>query len=452
MKFFVTISLIFCSSYLYSQQYTPLGDGLHGNSSNQLGITSMCEFNGKLVASGYFTKSDNLTLQNIAVWDGVNWTDVGCPSGIVSPAEAMCVYNGELYIGGILDVCEIDTNIGATKTYIAKWDGMSWSQVGLKAGDDCKLINCMIVYKNELYIGGSFTKIGGVSAKNIAKWNGQSWSNLGSGVYGGLFGVLTMDIFNGELYVGGDFKYANGIATGYIAKWNGSNWDSLITSPNSIVKSLKVDSANNKIYVSGNFTKTGGLTSYGVASWDGNLWESLAPIDTMNYVMDLEIYNNMLYAISYDKTITNTGDTLIFFYRYNIRNSKWEKIINDFDNTPSVLLKHEDKLIIGGYYSLPYKSILCYKDLKSGIFIDSFSDEIIFFPNPTSKKLNIRAKQVVTNIKLFDEGGRQLFSKDLNSKVNSISMMEYPIGIYFIEITLKNQKKIVSKIVKRDEM
>ena len=32
----------------------------------------------------------------------------------------------------------------------------------------------------DVYIGGSFTSVGGVSAINIAKWDGTNWSGLGT--------------------------------------------------------------------------------------------------------------------------------------------------------------------------------------------------------------------------------------------------------------------------------
>ena len=80
-----------------------------------------------------------------------------------------------------------------------------------------------------LYIGGSFTTVGGVFADNVAKWKGTSWSALGAGVSGsvGRIGgpfVSALAVSGTNLYVGGGFTNAGGVPVSSIAQWNGSAW------------------------------------------------------------------------------------------------------------------------------------------------------------------------------------------------------------------------------------
>ena len=68
-----------------------------------------------------------------------------------------------------------------------------------------------------LYVGGGFSTIGGMSATNLAKWNGTTWSAFGTGTDNGV-NAITLDS-SGNLYVGGYFNTAGDLVRPYIAKW-----------------------------------------------------------------------------------------------------------------------------------------------------------------------------------------------------------------------------------------
>ena len=70
-----------------------------------------------------------------------------------------------------------------------------------------------------LYIGGLFTTVGTVKAKNIAKWNGSTWSALGSGL-DAFVGVLALS--GNNLYAGGSFTKSGDTIVNKIARWDGS--------------------------------------------------------------------------------------------------------------------------------------------------------------------------------------------------------------------------------------
>src|ERR1700722_2454743 len=64
----------------------------------------------------------------------------------------------------------------------------------------------LCVYNNKLYVGGTYTMAGGITANDIAVWNGSKWDSLGSGIKhksgGGLGVVLGYD---SVLYAAGQF-------------------------------------------------------------------------------------------------------------------------------------------------------------------------------------------------------------------------------------------------------
>ena len=59
---------------------------------------------------------------------------------------------------------------------IARWDGSNWYPVGTGITGHDADVECMIIYKGDLYVGGFIDSAGGKEAmKNIAKWNGKEW-------------------------------------------------------------------------------------------------------------------------------------------------------------------------------------------------------------------------------------------------------------------------------------
>lgn len=106
-----------------------------------------------------------------------------------------------------------------------------------------------------LYIGGSFTAVGPITANRIAKWDGSTWSPLGIGLAQTSSYVAAMAVDQtGNLYVAGDFNNAGGVSVSHVAKWNGTTWSSIGSTLNGSVTSLAFDPANGNLYVGGYFT------------------------------------------------------------------------------------------------------------------------------------------------------------------------------------------------------
>lgn len=137
-----------------------------------------------------------------------------------------------------------------------------------------------------LYVGGSFSIIGGQTRKAIARWDPvtRAWSSLAQGVFttntnyfAAAVGVWDPDgpgPVHDELIVGGSFATASNVAnTTNLAAWNGGNWLSLGTPPNGAVWSLAV--WQGRLYAGGGFTTVGGITGNGIASLSGTAWAPL---------------------------------------------------------------------------------------------------------------------------------------------------------------------------------
>ncbi|HBA85477.1 MAG TPA: hypothetical protein DCZ95_15430 [Verrucomicrobia bacterium] len=217
---------------------------------------------------GYFTSVSSFPTSfaaaYVALWTGVNWTNLG--SGVGNRVNAMAFdTNGLLYVGGIFT-----TAGGGVAKRVACWDGLSWTSLGDGVSNT---VNALALDSNGvLYAGGTFTGAGGLSAVRVAAWNGSHWTNLGSGLSATVNALAVGR--HGELYAGGEFTTAGGVAASRVAMWNGSVWTNLGSGVNSTVYALKVDRHGN-LHAGGNFSLAGGGDAQGIARWNGTAWTNL---------------------------------------------------------------------------------------------------------------------------------------------------------------------------------
>src|SRR5262245_53284145 len=106
-------------------------------------------------------------------------------------------------------------------SHIARWDGTSWSALGSGVGEGTSQSVLALAAFDDgsgpaLYAGGSFGTAGGAPANRIARWDGASWSPLGTGVSGSSEQVSALAVFDdgsgSALYVGGSFTNAGGVS------------------------------------------------------------------------------------------------------------------------------------------------------------------------------------------------------------------------------------------------
>lgn len=120
---------------------------------------------------------------------------------------------------------------------------------------------------NNIYIGGNFTNVGGVTVSNIAKWNGLTWSSMSGGVNGIVYGLFADGT---DIYLAGAFT---GVVSGadYIAKWNGTVY-SVVGSSSALNGTARCIVKNGSdFYVGGDFTTpTGKLAVYTGGAWSAN--------------------------------------------------------------------------------------------------------------------------------------------------------------------------------------
>ena len=257
-------------------------------------VYALTVYNSELVAGGDFVIADGTGVSYIARWDGTSWSTLG--SGMNNWPFALTGYNGELIAAGYF------TNAGRIEANsIARWDGTIWWPLGSGMNDG---VGTLTGYDGELIAGGPFTVAGETPASRIARWDGTNWSPLGSGMQGcwGKYcapAVAALAVYNGELIAGGVFTTAGGTPANFIARWDGTNWSPLGSGmwgefeESPPVLALTV--YNGELIAGGKFTAAGGTPANYIARWDGATWSPLG--SGMNFIVTaLTVYNGELIA------------------------------------------------------------------------------------------------------------------------------------------------------------
>lgn len=469
------ICIIFCwftvhTSYAQVANWAPLSTGLNGEP------TCMIVFNNKLIVGGSFTSAGGNLANNIAAWDGANWSVLG--SGLKGNATAASIgCSGFGYIGG----------------YVAS----------------------LVIFNNELYAGGTFTNAGGSPCKNIAKWNGTSWSSVGGGVGPNqVLGVVhSLKVYNNELYVGGRIDSAGNVKVKNIAKWNGSNWSNVSGGTNLPIyaKVRAMDTLNNKLYIAGVFDTIGVTPANNIAAWDGSNWAALGAgfnftLGTSVYgVTFLSTYNNMLYAGNPNTGISKWDGTNWIAVGGGVSMSGSNggnlaycatKYSNDlivggtFNNAglltyPQSIAKWNDNvwshvgipLVSGtdsysGFNSLCVRALAVYNNelYAGGSFLKEFlqnanlnriarflnlvgindiampQNQVSVFPNPSTNQFNFNGLIGENTIQIMDITGRILFAEKTSSENHSINLNASQ-GMYFYKISDKQNRIQQGKLI-----
>jgi trimeric autotransporter adhesin len=242
--------------------WSAMGSGVYGSDFFP-GVHAVAFLGNIPCVGGNFTYAGGITANNVAQWNGTNWSSLG--SGMNSTVYALTVSsNGTLYAGGNF------TNAGGVAAnYIAQWNGTNWSSLG--SGMNYPVVSALAVSGGTLYAGGDFTTAGGNAANFIAQWDGSNWSALGSGMNNY---VQALAVSGGTLFAGGFFTSAGGKPALFVAQWSGNNWSPLVAPIMAeTVYALAVSGTN--LYVGGNFSNAFGVGANFIAQWNGSNWSAL---------------------------------------------------------------------------------------------------------------------------------------------------------------------------------
>lgn len=194
-------------------------------------------YQGSIYISGMFTSVNDIAgTGGLARWDGTGWSAVAAnpfyiPVGRAWTLQwdqifAMRVYKDELIVSGAF----LDNNNGEFEG-IFGWNGATWRKIAEtpRASNDSLQVTAFAEWRGDLYVGGYFSRIGGVEAHGVARWDGTTWSSLGNDTEN-LRRVLALIVYQDRLYAIGNIDNTTyGLDWGRdsldeIARWDGVGW------------------------------------------------------------------------------------------------------------------------------------------------------------------------------------------------------------------------------------
>jgi hypothetical protein len=274
-----------------------------GGDMGTLFVADLRVYEDDLVLGGYFPTAGGIPVYSIATWDGAVFGALG--GGVDGEIQALCTYGGDLIAGGMFAIAG-----GIPARNIARWDGSAWYPLGSGVYDaipdgTTAGVWDMVVWQGDLYVVGDFTHAGGVEVSYVARWDGSTWSDVGGGVSmigGGPTGLRGVDVYDGDLVIVGCLDFAGGVEAINIAQWDGVTWAPVGSGSDPYddmwgwrQAAHSVASYRGLLYVGADFSEAVGEEAACLAVWDGVSWE---PVDgglegerwpLGPYVRDLEL-------------------------------------------------------------------------------------------------------------------------------------------------------------------
>ncbi|MDB5034595.1 MAG: Transrane protein [Chlorobi bacterium] len=205
---------------------------------------------------GGFDELDKQTAHRVARWNGSSWLPLG--DGVNGNVNALAVVGDNLYVGGQFTLAG---GIGASNIAVWSLTAGRWLPLGSGlAADGYSYVSAITVNGTDLYVGGSFTTAGGITANNIARFSmvTNSWAALpgteGNGTDGD---VMAIAIKNTNVYVGGAFRSVAGDPASNLARWDMTTraWSAIGAGVRGYVNAIGV--GPQRIYIGGRFDRIG---------------------------------------------------------------------------------------------------------------------------------------------------------------------------------------------------
>jgi hypothetical protein len=446
-----------------AQSWFNLRNGSDALNANSIIYTICADTNNNIFAAGAFTDSisPSYGYQYVAKWDATAkaWSKLGTGSNALNANWTIlttCADRvGNVYAAGAF------TNGGGMfsgNSYVAKWDGISWNELGALNANGIISSICADRHGN-IYAAGNFRNIYGNFY--VAKWDGATWSDLGNLDANLYINAICVDDSQ-NVYAGGNFT--DGIGKTYVAKYNPitNHWVEIGTG---------FDSAGATCVINSIFSDTPGhvcaamnfyfaiTVSSNVFKWNGSNWRQLGALDG-NYIMTTICKGDSGFVYASGGFTNALGERYIA--RYDPRIDSWSQLgylyINSSNYMNAVVSTMcTDKyghLYAGGAFSDSmslannFQYVAEYGDPPPNLGISKAENEasLIVYPNPAQNYFNVLQTTCISEFYYLYNTTGVLCRKGQLDNITKIDINDLPPGLYYL--ALKDDLSRVYKIVK----
>jgi hypothetical protein len=429
------LQFLMISMVVSAQSWVELGTGASAlNANDAITLVAVDSTGNNVYATGEFTNSAGK--RYVAKWDGISWTELGgynalAPNEII---KAMAVDKfGNVYVGGRF------TNAQG-EYYIAVWNGISWTELAGSASGKA-ITSLLMDTECNLYtvLSGSLNLYGW----NVYKWNRTSW-----------YAFSKHPLDHGEP---GDFLAMDGLGNFYsenaqiILKMINESWYELpYTSLGSIANrntyTMVADKIGNAYMAGEMYSLTNGSI---VVHWNGTETVELgggifySRIITMAVDRDNNLYvygnsrdANQIWCVSkYDGTnwayLGSVPDKI------NISPNG----VNSIEGVNSITVDKSNVVYVGGHFSTvetypkSYHCVAKFEQTTSTPPVTTAvtpqsNNRITIYPNPGTNRIQIEGISEDVELSIYNSLGEIILMKKIMSSESGIDLTKLPSGIY----------------------
>lgn len=314
--------------------------------SNSGTISTLLEFQGRLIAAGDFSQISGVTAVNVAAFDD-SWNPMG--NGVSTGVVDMVVFENQVF------------SIARNLVGAQRWSGSSWlpTTSGFPTSTSAGIPTAIAVYDGSLYLAGqSFSFTGTSVTSQFARLNGNAWAPVPTASGNTSFFPLFMRQFGSRLIVGGTMAVAGQVIANNIAAWTEAGFESLqggllaTSSFNSAPVTCAVE-WRGQMVVGGDFDRSfSTATVSNVALFDGFDWRSPAP----------SVDDSVYFSVAFRDSIVFGGEFSVAggqaAFRVAAWNGQtWQPLGNGLANTAGAAIARcatvfQNDLIVGGSFSI----------------------------------------------------------------------------------------------------
>jgi hypothetical protein len=432
MKNTYSLLIFFISiSFSNAQNWQQFGTGLLGGTSFMVD-----NIQNRLCIIGKFIDQNNDTAISPAFWNGANWSSIGSFdfSNTGGPPYKMLMYDSTLYLGG-----GFEKAYGAPGNYILKLNNSNnWDTLDFSPNSG---VHSIYEYQTRLYIGGTFKIFGPLWSNGIIIHNPPFWSTIPPFTH--LPWIESMIEYDNKLIIGGLFSSDLTLDyKGNIVLYDGINIlpmaDGLdLTDPYSLIIDLEV--YNNKLFAAGNIHASNVSNSLNIVCWDGQSWSGVGG-GVNNDIYDLQVYNGELYAAG---TFTMAGN-IPADHIAKWDGFKWCSLGSNFNGFITDMCVFNNELLVTGSFTQidgqPINHIAKwiggnYTDSCQVVGIEDFSidKQVSIFPSPTNDFIKIKSEKYKLEVAtISDLSGKIIFTKKISGTNETLDVSFLSSGLYFL--------------------